>query len=53
MRVDVRQEALSIAREVSPFAMISVWLRNIEANRSIDLPHGVSCPVWLSQICVV
>ena len=53
MRVDVREEALSIAREVSPFAMISAWLRNSEANRSIDLPHGVSCPEWSPQICIV
>ena len=39
MRVDVGEEVLSIAHEVGPYAVISVWLRNGEANRSINPPH--------------
>lgn len=53
MRVDVRDEASSTAKEVSKLTATSAFLLNVEANRTIDLPDGDSSPVVWPQFCLV
>ena len=52
-RPNEREEASSMASEVSQFTVIPALLLNGEANRTIDPQEGDSCPVSSPQVCVV